>query len=179
MCWFGNLKESKGKVASEDIFVYKVLNIFYSPITKNVSGFFSPYKNMPYKIGEIYTVNPYLIEPKNVATPTDIAHRYGLHYTPTDITHRIDYGLHCYNEECMVGKTAFDSLYIDQPNGNFITGYASSHFCSPVLTKCKIPKGTKYYENSRGEIVTEKLETLYVVDVASYKHCKDLKKLEN
>ncbi len=160
MCWFGNLQESNGKIASEDVFVYKVLRMHDSEL-------YSPCRYMVYKLGTSYMIYPNVIEPVKVATASDI-------------THRIDYGLHCYSEECIASKTAFGNLFIDQPNGNYLTTYVTGATSVLALIKCKIPKGAKYYENSFGEIVTEKLETLYRVSVPRYDrlHCKGLKKMD-
>ena len=70
----------------------------------------------------------------------------------------IDEGLHCYSEECMV-KEFCNSIAVDNPYGEFLECYTRGFYCSrafPVVVKCTIPKGSVYYENGNGEIVTEK-----------------------
>ena len=81
---------------------------------------------------------------------------------------KIDEGIHCYNfDRVVVEKSTSESgkrLIAKVP---FATdAYGQHYLCTyygddlhfeAVLLECIIPKGTTYYENNQGEIVTEKL----------------------
>ena len=129
---------------------------------KDVDRFLSPYRY------EVYTANE---EKKHtIEVRDDIVDEL-----KEDLI-RIDIGLHSYSRECKIEKTQrkqtpqnttmnFLIVYPKNYNGSKLFGgthtYSDSIIYSlrriPVMVKAIIPKGTTYYENSRGEIVSEKL----------------------
>ena len=155
MCWLG--KRSDKKVAKTNIGVQKVLMMR----DKDVDRFLSPY------IYEVYTANE---EKKHtIVVRDDIVDEL-----KEDLI-RIDIGLHSYSRECKIEKTQRKPTP-QNSTMNFLIVYPKNYknklfggthtYCQsiiyslrrmPVMVKAIIPKGTTYYENSRGEIVSEKL----------------------
>lgn len=152
MCWIG-LVTNKRK-AMHDIKVYKVLYV-YNP---NENVLLSPRQQFQYTIGQTYNAK---ISPQAINRP-----RLGFV--------RITYGLHCYSENC-----TFSRMYDGDSDDSKLKRYCSIHanltehqndfecgalhvfrkkgYYHPVVFECTIPKGTTYYENKAGEIVTEAL----------------------
>ena len=156
MCWYGNITDKK--VAKTNIEVQKVLMMS----DKDVDRFLSPYRY------EVYTANE---EKKHtIEVRDDIVDEFN-----EDII-RIDVGLHSYSRECKIENIQRKPLEGDFVM-RFLIVYPKNHDKSklfgsifsypdriiyslhriPVMVKAIIPKGTTYYENSRGEIVSEKL----------------------
>lgn len=134
MCWVGYMKDRR--CALEDVTVYKILEKRYSH-GDHFDGLFSPVLGMKYEIGKTYTPD------------FEIIPFYNSGYD----TCSISIGLHCYSE---------DNKIIVSNDGDITviggTRYAShGNTIVPIIVRCIIPKGTIYYINSRGEIVTEKL----------------------
>lgn len=156
MCWYGKLSDKK--VAKTNIEVQKVLMMS----DKDVNRFLSPYRY------EVYTANE---EKKyTIVVRDDIVDEL------KEYIIRIDIGLHSYSMKCKIEKTQRKQLSEDFPRSflivhpkNYGVGglFAYTHTYSdriiysvhriPVMVKAIIPKGTTYYENSKGEIVSEKL----------------------
>lgn len=156
MCWIG--KRSDKKVAKTDIGVQKVLMMR----DKDVDRFLSPYRY------EVYTANE---EKKHTIVVNDKI----VDELKEDLI-RIDIGLHSYSRECKIEKTQRKPLSNDFLM-NFLIVYPKNYDKSklfggtytysdriiyslrriPVMVKAIIPKDTIYYENKRGEIVSEKL----------------------
>ena len=131
MCWIGIANPI---IAKEDIVCFKVVKKFYP-------GVYVPYfrytsTTMGYKIGETYK--------------SDVVISYGY----DGGYNAINEGLHCYDSTAKV-KYSEDGIEI------FLNGRECAKLYSydndPAVLKCIIPKGTKYYKNKHGEIVTEKL----------------------
>lgn len=165
MCWYG--KNDDVKVAKRDIKVKKILLIetFKGNETYNLSGYskiVSPYQGLTYYVGETYE---HKIKP-DIEKYTNCV--------------RIDKGLHCYSNKCPHKFEKNDyrtALYIGNSR-NFIKRLLFGSVISIlnllnvvsekndtddknvvktiILGEFIIPKGTKYYENNVGEIVTEK-----------------------
>lgn len=150
MCWVGKTEDIH--IAKEDIEVRKVLlrERFNNP------SFVSPYQFMNYKIGIGYVTK---INPFHAFQKSD----------PSRIT--INEGLHCYSptkcrfvkHENSQGETSVITVYLYSEIKNLAV-QARNTICFPdsicrypVLMKAIIPKGTTYYENDSGEIVSEKL----------------------
>ena len=155
MCWIGTHADAIGKIAEKDIIAYKVLHEKSLPITKKFIGYFSPYQDMEYKKGETYKEQ--IIPFSNFR---DI-NRY-----------EINKGLHLYSDECSVFVTELNSVFIVYASTNYFTGdfgQGAIYPCfekasmTPCLAKCKIPAGTKYYINERGEIASEKIEVISII----------------
>ena len=131
MCW--RAFKAEKKIAQTDFNVYKAL-------IRNVENslLFSPFRYFPYCLGKEYKAE--------------------IHVEEDNIFDTIDEGLHCYSEECMV-KEFCKSIAVGNPYGQTLECYTSEFYrlgTSLVVIKCTIPKGTAYYENGNGEIVTEK-----------------------
>ena len=153
MCWIGKVEHKH--VAKENIEVRKILLKEREELFNNPS-FVSPYQFMKYGIGIGYVtkINP--------------CHGFPQSDDPSRIT--INEGLHCYNpskcrfvkHENFQGETSvinvylFDSKNLAVQTKNTIC-FPADRYRYPVLMKAIIPKGTTYYENYRGEIVSEKL----------------------
>ena len=141
MCWNGILKNRK--IATEDLKCYKIVSKF------NYEPFFRPYfrcndSPMIYEVGKTYY---------SKICPTKAMEDTGL------IT--IHEGIHCYDLSvhiCKFHRDKYEVRYL-LPYGEFlkIGAFSSRTYCKAVLMECTIPKGTLYYMNDKGEIVTEKL----------------------
>ena len=153
MCWIGKTEDIR--IAKEDIEVKKVL----MACDNDVTGFFvSPYRNAPYKFDVIY---------EETITPRRSNHPFH----QDDDTIIIDTGLHCYSAKCdssthesVLGGVTVMNIYllrtfflVSFKGTRESHNYVADVFKNPVLMKCIIPAGTTYYENKRGEIVSEKL----------------------
>lgn len=134
MCW--RAFKAEKKIAQKDFNVYKVL------MTKEKDSILiSPFRYFPYCLGKEYKAEIHVEEAI-------------FHYEKDTI----DEGLHCYSEECMV-KEFCKSIAVGNHYGALLECYTIGFYSSrafPVVVKCTIPKGTAYYENGNGEIVTEK-----------------------
>jgi len=153
MCWYG--KRSDKKVAKTNIEVQKVLMM----CDKDVDRFLSPYRY------EVYTAN----EEKKHA----IVVRDDIVDESKEEPIRIDIGLHSYSRKCKMRKPIpkalqTNYLIVYPKNYNYQSKlFGNTHTYSeriiyslrrmPVMVKAIIPKGTTYYENSKGEIVSDKL----------------------
>lgn len=133
MCWRGFKAEKK--IAQKDFNVYKVLR----SNGKN-SLLISPFRYFPYSLGKEYKAE---IHVEDAIFPYE-----------KDI---INEGLHCYSEHCMV-RQLNGYIKVDNSSGRPLECYNVPSYPSYflVVIKCTIPKGTVYYENGNGEIVTEK-----------------------
>ena len=151
MCWVGKLEDKK--VATEDIKVKKILDKFM--------GFYYAYYQewFEYKLGEVYETT---VEPR--------VHNF------IEGAYLIDNGFHSYAwdiemKQLCAGDIKVRSLRhlggqtIYQNNGR----YGGDH--KIAVMECTIPKGTVYWENQVGEIVSEKLileEEIYVEDDCNF-----------
>lgn len=153
MCWVG--KTEHKHVAKEDIEVRKMLLKEREELFDNPS-FVSPYQFMKYVIGIGYVtkINPCHSFPQ---------------FDSSRIT--INEGFHCYSpskcrfvkHENLQGETSVITVYLLCDSKN-LAEQARNTICfpadiyrNPVVMKAIIPKGTTYYENDSGEIVSEKL----------------------
>jgi hypothetical protein len=76
----------------------------------------------------------------------------------------IDKGLHCFSKATLFSYkknpcSALNKMYMLVDTGHGIVTYDddATGLYRQVVVKCIIPKGSAYYENYRGEIVTEKI----------------------
>jgi len=161
MCWTGKITD-KHIATAGDMPVYKVILI-------NGNDLLSPYRDMPYIENMLYT--------------KDIKPEIGM-----DDEIRIEAGLHCYSGSCTVKmKNAYNDKYI---NDKYIIVDTKRHFRGyyesfrgdtdnriVAVFRGVIPKGTVYYENEHGEIVSEGLKILHRLDVPyfDFKPFRDLK----
>ena len=151
MCWAGKVEHKH--VAKENIEVRKMLLKEREEFFDNPS-FVSPYQFMKYGIGVGYVtkINPCHAFPQ---------------FDQSRIT--INEGLHCYSpSKCRFvkhkdsqGETRVINVYLYCNSKNLAEQtkfcFPADRYHYPVLMKAIIPKGTTYYENDSGEIVSEKL----------------------
>ena len=135
MCWRGNLKDKK--VASEAVTVYKIL-------ARNLSGkYVAPYLRTEYKIGEMYTISSL------IPTKHDFKHGCGEYLIDVDV------GFHSLSKDCLVCYGSSRDAFIYSQNMYMVIHARLTDLA--VIAKCTIPKGATYYENSKGEIVSDSL----------------------
>jgi hypothetical protein len=151
MCWIGYTLDKRR--AMHDIKAYKVLYVY--KLDENV--LMSPRQEFKYAIGQTYNAR---------ITPQAInGARLGFI--------RITYGLHCYSENCTFTRYEGDphdpkirrycsiyarlTHYQDDIETGALHTFRKKDYYFPVVFECTIPKGTTYYENKAGEIVTEAL----------------------
>ena len=146
MCWHGILKNRK--IATEDLKCYKIVSKF------NYEPFFRPYfrcndSPMIYEVGKTYYGK---ICPEKVAGGANLI--------------AIHEGIHCYDLSVHIFHRDKYEVYRDKYEVNYLLPcgiflklgiFSSRTDCKAVLMECTIPKGTLYYMNDKGEIVTEKL----------------------
>lgn len=147
MCWVGSIHDKR--IAKRDITVYKILRkCGIKRIEYN-----APFRDTTkYKIGCGYNV-PYLG-----------VRNYGC----GDI--EINEGLHCYSLNVYI-KFSRDCDLITYSSDGIRSGlqryyhYESRNTYKYVIAKCIIPKGSTYFINNAGEIVTEALHIIEDIGV--------------
>lgn len=135
MCWRAFKKRDKRvRVADEDITVFKV-------VRKVEDGLYlSYYKDYPYYLGRAYEMK-------------------GLSHKEIDGNMRIEEGFHSYSsKECYIciPYNNFGQIYIlKQKTWELSAVYDDIY--DLCIIECTIPKGSKYYRNYYGEIVSDKI----------------------
>ena len=160
MCWTGKIAD-KHIATAGDMPVYKVLLI-------NGDELLSPYRGMPYAENILYT--------KDIKPKTGCNDFMGYQI-------RIEEGLHCYSGSCTVKmENAYTDKYILVDTKRHFRLYYKSFRRDTdnrimAVFRGVIPKGTVYYENEHGEIVSEGLKILHRLDVPyfDFKPFRDLK----
>lgn len=140
MCWIGSKFDER--IANKDITVYKA--VYRVKSSKEKAKYLAPF-NMwfEYEIGKTY------FQPMDGVS-------IGVY------SYEIHNGLHCFSPEMWVERKFIYGFTVSR-YGNKSEKEHSWDFKIispkkiPVIMKCTIPQGTKYYQNSVGEIVTEKL----------------------
>ena len=150
MCWTGHSKHKK--IATEDICCKKIIS---TSEDKMLRAWFR--RNHVYHIGETYTakINPL---PSTVGETRLI----------------IRNGLHCYDNK--VGITSVDMNNGEAPYlvvSRLFHGLRDFYHpflermgaveVRPVIVECIIPKGTVFYENQWGDIVSETLKIIKII----------------
>ena len=155
MCWVGNIHHKR--IAEKDIHCKKI-------IAKDSNGCLDAWyrKGHPYAVGETY-------EEK-----LDIE----LRSKDSDLID-INKGLHCYNYKCTITMDItithkLPYFVVAKTVGLFRKDFYHTHqeeltaecnaYVNPVIVEVVIPKGTTYYENYFGEIVTEKFVITKFID---------------
>lgn len=146
MCWTGYISDKN--IATEDIKCRKIIN------KNDNTGEYVPYymsNAMTYKIGDTYSM-------------VIIPHKVSLNII------KIDEAFHAYSMDVDIKRFTF---YGGEVNGYILKYFHSSnqHFIpqyflrtTPVVVECVIPKGTVYYENIHGEIASESLKIVRIID---------------
>ena len=144
MCWIG-LTINK-KIATKDIKCKKI--IVY--VKNGRYSCYAPYyftTDMIYEIGKGYSRNICAKPLNDFSTYT-----------------RITNGLHSYSEECTAILRMDGGIIIKTKTTEKVvftkvhSECSSSGYMEPVLVECTIPKGSTYYENKYGEIVSDRLK---------------------
>ena len=149
MCWKSEFEAVK-ETAEVDIEVYKILE----REEDDESVFYAPYYKTVYRLGRVLATN--------------IGKPYKHHVTFTKFLFRINEGLHSYSKDCI---TLYNGhIYINAPKSHIPLDWWNGKDCykSYVIVKCAIPKGSKYYYNSDGLYVSNKLLPIEVVNFSEF-----------
>jgi len=155
MCWIGNINNKKTvETASDNLIVYKIL-------AKNIDGkYVAPYMRKIYEVGEMYTISSLILEGK---TPCGYC--------------KISEGFHSFSKECIVRYGSSIEHHVYTKNGRFNKTIECRLSDLAVIAECVIPIGATYYENEKGEIVSDTIIiTKICKDIPIHpKHFKELK----
>ena len=143
MCWIGKVDDKR--IAKQNIIVYKVLERWG---IKN-KEYRSPFQGKNYEMGHRYT----LIKPLEVRT--------------LGLDGSIIQGFHCYSQNAHITLGYQKKPYSKEKPTKILCVGSSRRFGNimqtydlyvsvwkSVVVECVIPKGTEYYINKYGEIVT-------------------------
>ena len=145
MCWTGYT--SHKRIADKDIPCKKVIG--YDNNIGVYKAWFIP--KVCYSIGHLYTSE---LSVKVRAFPDALPPK-------GDLEIEITKGLHCYADSLRVAR--HDSIFRHGlAIGNFLIYESYDKPDTITLVDCIIPKGATYYENGRGEIVTDKLKLVKI-----------------
>ena len=140
MCWIGYIKDKR--VAEKDIHCKKIIAMRDD---NTLSGWYMPQHS--YTLGKTYQEDIRIIYPYLNSEKINIGR-----------------GLHCYSDVCKMVKyvtpySCYDYLIARLKKRSDVV-YKKDEFlfrnAKPLIVEVIIPKGTTYYENDLGEIVTEK-----------------------
>jgi len=136
MCWQAlNNRDKRERVSDEDITVFKVMR-------KIKDGMYSSYfMEYPYSLGKIYEMN-------------------GLEsHEGEDGYMTIEKGFHSYSsKECYIylPYNSHGQIYIQKQRTWELSAVYDDTY-NVCIIECTIPKGSKYYRNYYGEIVSDKI----------------------
>ena len=153
MCWTGKLSDKK--IAEDDISVYKILS-------KNIDWeLVAPYQRTKYNLHKLYSVSEFGMR--------------GVCFTHNEI--EIREGFHSFNSNCKVWGASTVTAIVSAKGVGMdleISGRISDLL---LPAKCIIPKGSEYYENDFGEIVSNKIiiDCIYDMPYDTNKHFYELK----
>lgn len=151
--WRGHTQNER--IAEDDVMVYKVFMM--SRLNTNILT--TPYKRFQYEEGKTYHAKIY----------TFVSDTYSGNI-------KIDSGIHCYSKQCEFlrysesditmrrASTIHVKLEKEQSKPDILS-YRADMYYHPVVVECIIPKGTRYFINTAGEIVTESLTVDYVTRI--------------
>ena len=152
MCWQGDI-ELDHRTAKKDLVVYKIL---YKPIDGGCF-YLSPFMHMEYEFGKTYTVPELVIKPWECDSIKRDAVYDGLHsYSKDCLVVKYDIRIAVGTMKSLITKTKFFNAKQSYFNEVAITG----DLFNPAIVKCIIPKGTEYYINDVGEIVSFSLKPI-------------------
>ena len=149
MCW-SSFSKPELKVAEDNIPVTKIVKIIYGDIR-------AYYMEVKYSIGKTYhfkrELESELLFPEL--------------FPPDGSYYRITEGFHSYKSSCPIDSkiSLYTTLNVGYPahDSRILAQY--SMICNSYRTlgimSCIIPKGSKYYENEDGEIVSEAIKPIY------------------
>lgn len=148
MCWTTfDIRRTVGRVAKNDIEVYKVMVM--KPL-EDEELFYSAYRDFPYKKGDLYKLGSKI--------KIEMLIEESITY------YRIFKGFHSYNSQstflCKEHNNRRESLAVYSINKEKVDSYIENDGITPRILKkvrCIIPKGSVYFENEFGEIVSNKI----------------------
>lgn len=144
MCWIGHYNPL---IAKENINCFKVMYL------NNSKFLLSFYRKMCYNLNYEYK--------------TKIKVDF-----PADSYSRIEYGFHSYNQYCKISLHRYSpaiSVYpIDGAVRRALDFYIKILPDVVVVVDCIIPKGTLFFENSSGELVSEKIILTKINEINDY-----------
>ena len=144
MCWTAAThKETKMKIAEKPFKVFKVS----TGCKTNPNRAYAYYQGFAYVVGETYTIL------------NDTHFRRPL-YTHFD-------GFHSYTKDVKIIKYG-DKLKAISPNRQEILDSFGDNNCNTVIMECTIPEGARYYQNSSGEVVSDKIKIDAIKDAPKY-----------
>ena len=152
MCWLGTIENRH--IARSDLSVFKILY-------KQKGKYFSPQYSEEYCLGQEIKADLGVKPSDPTYDEKEKTYKYR-HY-------RIEEGLHCYSfNDCFVEDYAKAMVVFNHSSAS--TCFGSSIYdlvakypavdkngLKVVRVECTIPKGTVYWKNSKGEIVTSRL----------------------
>lgn len=151
MCWYGKLLSKQ--VASKEIHCKKV--IAYNTRDEYYFPYYVRYGDIKrYEIGKTYTSN-LGISNIRISQADFLQHC------------NIEDGLHCYSWDVTVTANKVDNsafAVTDKKGGRAYYWFDAPQLRYPVLVDCIIPKGATYYENDYGEIVTDTLKLVKIIE---------------
>jgi hypothetical protein len=142
MCWYGNLTNIDFKVSEDDKIVYKVGHF------RKEGKFDSYYERFSYILNKE-------CEKVNIIMQKEIGDNFS-----------VSAGYHSYSSDSflrIIRSDKFEDEFIVRGN-NGTTICNGNYFGNCFIGKFVIPKGTKYYENSYGEIVSECIKYVGIID---------------
>lgn len=133
MCWTSLKKQGipQPKTVEEDIIVYKV-------VTVNNRGIYSFFQNFAYKEQKDYCLGCELTVKDNV----------------NDYYYVIINGFHSYDKKVKVSVNANFSVNVYSMDGAIYWNYVNHGI---AIIECIVPKGSTYFENEDGEIVSNRI----------------------
>lgn len=137
MCWI-SMSKPELKVAEDNIPVTKIVGIRQNVIRAYYKGEFK------YSIGEIYHSKITL--------------------SPAWKCYRITEGFHSYESSCRITISKlflYPFLTVRLPLMLVQYDMSSIDFFNLGIMSCIIPKGSKYYENENGEVVSDTIKPIY------------------
>ena len=148
MCWTTyDIRRTVGRVAKNDIEVYKVMVM--KPL-EDEELFYSVYRDFPSKKGDLYKLGSKI--------KIEMLREESITY------YRIFKGFHSYNSQstflCKEHNNRGESLAVYSINKEKVDSYIENDGITPRILKkvrCIIPKGSVYFENEFGEIVSNKI----------------------
>lgn len=164
MSWVGRIQNKR--LAKDNIIVYKVFSVFV-----NEGILMSPIAKRQYTLGKLYNteihtekyVPPYSVLGGGISSNVII----------------IKDGIHCLSNKCEFERITTSSstlpkkylqlrVWLKKPQYPYeqkgTDVYSCDDYTYPAVFKCIIPKGTTYYINRAGEIVTEALKIFQITD---------------
>lgn len=147
MCWYSKKKKA-ARIAVEDILVYKVM--YRKP---NNGRFRSLYRRMDYEPEKIYWTD---VNPISIDSPLYPEMMIYKGFSPLYLEMKIDKGFHSYSmDKTMATKDKYQIVIYNMENNEIVDSIFFSD--NLVIAKCIIPKGSKYYKNDLGEIVSDQI----------------------